>query len=95
MPLIGAGMAQLKADIIKTVADATELADQIAQHCADIAARTSEKGQAEAIRAKVNADYKVVRSDYASAIDSVERAKKTLAAQPAAIGQAASLFRSR
>merc|ERR1719399_241703 len=72
---------QLKADIVKAAADAAELADQIAKHSADIAAWSNEKSQADAVRAKENADYKVVQTDYAEAISSVDRAKKTLAAQ--------------
>merc|ERR1719399_330967 len=83
---------QLKADIVKAAADAAELADQIAKHSADVAAWSNEKSKADAVRAKENADYKVIQNDYAEALSSVARAKETLAAQPQSVGQSASLL---
>merc|ERR1719379_2962386 len=83
---------QLKADIVKFKADAEQLAKEIADTDADLAAWTEEKAKEDAVREKEHADFMAVDKDYENAITQVANAEATLKAQPESIGQSASLM---
>merc|ERR1719443_48691 len=86
---------QLKADIVKFKADAEQLAKEIADTDADLAAWTEEKAKEDAVREKEHKDFMVVDQDYEGAIAQVANAEATIKAQPESIGQAASLVEVR
>merc|ERR1719453_1495244 len=72
---------QLTADITKAKADAAEHAATADEHTAKADAAEKELASATAVREAQNAEFTATDSDYAGAINAIERAKATLMAR--------------
>jgi hypothetical protein len=80
----------LKANIAKNTADAEQLATEIAEHDADIAAWSGDKKAATKVRQLEKADYDALHKDYSESVDALQRAivvlKKQAKDRPQASG---------
>jgi len=74
----GAVIDKLKAQIQKADADAARLTDEIKTLDASIAKMTSDKQASTELRAKEEADYKAVHTDYSESLDAMAGALRTL-----------------
>jgi len=81
----------LKADIAKYIADAAQLAKEIAEHEADIATWTGDSKAATKVRDIEKADYDALHKDYSESVDALERAIAVLKKQAYDRKQASSL----
>ena len=81
----------LKADIAKYIADAAQLAKEIAEHEADIATWTGDSQAATKVRDIEKADYDALHKDYSESVDALERAIAVLKKQAYDRKQASSL----
>jgi len=75
-------IVQLKGSIEKATADVGTLTEEIAVLTADIDELSSQKAEAQGIRAKEKADFLAIQAEYYSAIDAVDRATQVLATSP-------------
>jgi murein L,D-transpeptidase YcbB/YkuD len=82
----------LKATIEKNTEDAAQLAKEIAQHDADVAAWEGDKKAATKVRQLEKADYEALHIDYTESVDALQRAiaylkKKSRTVKQASLAQ--------
>jgi hypothetical protein len=78
----------LKATIEKNTQDAAQLAKEIAQHDADIAAWEGDKKAATKVRELEKADYQALHTDYSESVDALQRAIAYLKTKSRTVKQA-------